>query len=558
MYLMFTILSLLLPTSSCNTLADSKLLGLGYDLLRANPEGGRFSTSGLDPGIKPTRQILQIDDTNRNFLIRVDNVTFCTNHTTYEYFSDAKTKQEFLLRDYVSSGDGDMLIRPYAFMAGSALDSVTKPNVITVAEITVCNRGRSRYVMPPAYPSLHKLNDEFIAAVCSLPTPYDPTVYSLFLKDWGTHVIVEVETGTKSVGQYEIAATRVAEELFKKYTDPPIWKVEIVKDDGTMAYLNMSNIPTSDFKTLTIGNQRKQLNVGRMGISEPIEFHLVSIARFLHDDFGTYGSIQHWDSICPILMNRTFAVTLVKHNLRRAMHTYPSTYRIMSTPSEITQVLSVPLMWPMGTFSLYQPVSGCPHANHWFKTGWRFYDNEDNSDANSWSLGHHLAGETHIKQNSKFYFCTQTSGNTGVYSRNWPAGNYCILKYGSCPTSFDEGYIHWDDENSGNGNAVNGILPYGTYGSDTDIYFCCRNDGHTADKIYLPIDKPFYLMRYTSGCQQVHGMVVSEEYFHFNDEKDSNKDSCHGDHPYDTGCNKDHTLYFCYYEIDRQGSYVFG
>ncbi|XP_076072781.1 uncharacterized protein LOC143044604 [Mytilus galloprovincialis] len=556
MHLIFAMLSLLLPTGSCNTLADSKLLGLGYDLLRANPEGGRFSTSGLDPGIKPTRQILQIDDTNRKFLIRVDNVTFCTNHTTYEYFSDAKTKQEYLLRDYVTSGDGDMLIRPYAFMAGSALDSATKPNDITIAEITVCNRGRSRYVMPPAYPSLHKLNGEFIAAVCSLPTSYDPTVYSQFLKDWGTHVIVEVETGTKIVGQYDIPAIKVAEELFKKYTDPPIWKVEIVKDDGTMAYFNTSNIPISDFKTLTTGNQPKQLNVGRIGISEPLEFHLVSIARFLNDDFWTNDNIQHWDSICSTMMNRNFSV--IKQNLLNAMNEYPSTYRIMSTPSEITHVISVPLMWPTGSFSLYQPVSGCPHSNKWFETGSRFYDNEDDSNGNSWSVGHHLAGDTHDKQNSKFFFCTQTSGNTGEYNRNWPIGNYCILKYGSCPNGFDEGYIHWDDENGGNGNAVNGILPYGTYNSDTDIYFCCRSDGHTADKIFLPIDKPFYLMRYTSGCQQVHGMVVREEYFHFNDEKDSNQDSCHGDHPYDTNCYKDHTLHFCYYEVDSQGSSAFG
>ncbi|CAC5392654.1 unnamed protein product [Mytilus coruscus] len=431
MYLIFTILCLLLPTGSCNTLADSKLLGLGYDLLKANPEGGRFSTSGLDPGVKPTRQILNIDDSNRNILIRVDNITFCNNHTTYEYFSDAKTKQEYLLRDYVTS----------------ALNSATKPNVITVAEITVCNRGRSRYVMPPAYPSLHKLSDEFIAAVCSLPTSYDPTVYSQFLKDWGTHVVVEVETGTKTVGQYEIPATKVAEDLFKKYTHPPIWKVVIVKDDGTLAYLNTSNLLTSDLKTLTTGNQPKQLNVGRMGISEPLEFHLVSIARFLNDDFWTNDNIQHWDSICPTMMQRN--VSVIKQNLLKAMNEYPSSYHIMSAPS------------------------GCPHSHIWFETGWRYYDNEDDTGNNSWSSGHHLAGDTHSKRNCKFYFCTQMSRNTGIYQRNWPVGNYCILKYGTCPSGFDEGYIHWDDENS-NANSMSGTLPYGTYGTDTDIYFCCR------------------------------------------------------------------------------------
>lgn len=60
---------------------------------------------------------------------------------------------------------------------------------------------------------------------------------------------------------------------------------------------------------------------------------------------------------------------------------------------EITHVISVPLMWPTGSFSLYQPVSGCPHSNKWFETGSRFYDNEDDSNGNSWSVGHHLAGK---------------------------------------------------------------------------------------------------------------------------------------------------------------------
>lgn len=44
-----------------------------------------------------------------------------------------------------------------------------------------------------------------------------------------------------------------------------------------------------------------------------------------------------------------------------------------------------------------------------------------------------LAG-TLNKQDTKFYFCTHTSSMKGAYFRNWPAGNYCILKYGPCPT----------------------------------------------------------------------------------------------------------------------------
>ncbi|XP_063447316.1 uncharacterized protein LOC134726843 [Mytilus trossulus] len=554
MFLIFTTLSLLLPICSCNTLDDSKLLGLGYDLLRANPEGGRFSTSGLDPGIKPTRQILQIDDTNRKNVIRVDNVTSCKNHTTYEYFSDAKAKQEYLLQDYVTGGDGDMLIRPFAFMAGYALRDASKTNAITVDKITVCNRGRSRYAMPPAYPSYHKLNEEFVSAGCALPNSYDANTYNRFLKDWGTHVIIEVETGSKSVSQYDISAARVAEVLLKKYANPHIWKVVLVRDDGSMAYFNTSNLLAADLESLTTGVSPKSLIVGGIGISEPLEFHLMSIVRFFEDDFWRTETQQ--DGICPTIMHRN--VSMIKQNLLKALKEYPSFFSIMSTPSELTHTLSVPLIWPTGTFSLYKPVSGCPHSHTWFSSGWVSQDTEDTTKATSYSSGHHFFAGTPDTEYSKFSFCTHTSSMKGAYYRNWPAGNYCILKYGPCPTGFDEGYIHWDDENSGNDNSAGGTLPNGTYGHDTDIYYCCRSDGPIADKVFLPIDKPFYLMRYTSGCQKVYGMVVREEYFQFDDENTNNRDSCSGAHPYDTGCNNDHMLYFCYYEVDRQNPAVFG
>lgn len=98
-----------------------------------------------------------------------------------------------------------------------------------------------------------------------------------------------------------------------------------------MAYLNTSNLLTSDLKMLITGTHQNQLNVGRMGISEPLEFHLVSIARFLNDDFWANDNIQHWDSICPTMMQRNISV--IKQNLLKAMNEYPSTYHIISAPS---------------------------------------------------------------------------------------------------------------------------------------------------------------------------------------------------------------------------------
>lgn len=76
-----------------------------------------------------------------------------------------------------------------------------------------------------------------------------------------------------------------------------------------------------------------------------------------------------------------------------------------------------------------------------------------------------------------------------------------------------------------------------------------RQDGHPNTEILLPIDKPFYLQRFTSECQQVLGMRVQQEFIFFDDEDSANKDKCGGSHPYaDSGCDHGNVrLYFCYY-----------
>jgi hypothetical protein len=79
--------------------------------------------------------------------------------------------------------------------------------------------------------------------------------------------------------------------------------------------------------------------------------------------------------------------------------------------------------------------------------------------------------------------------------------------------------------------------------------FVSRQDEHIQTKILMPIDKPFYLLRYTSGCQQVLGMQVAEEVLFFDDEDGANSDKCGGAHPYlDSGCNHANVrMHFCYY-----------
>ena len=57
----------------------------------------------------------------------------------------------------------------------------------------------------------------------------------------------------------------------------------------------------------------------------------------------------------------------------------------------------------------------------------------------------------------------------------WPSGSYCILRRGStCPSGFSNGWRKWDDEDIANHNAQSGVLPDGSYDSNTEIRFCCK------------------------------------------------------------------------------------
>lgn len=57
---------------------------------------------------------------------------------------------------------------------------------VYIDEITLCNKGRSRYMSGLAHSHKFNIGDEFAATVCSLPTTYDQSTYMKFLQDWGT------------------------------------------------------------------------------------------------------------------------------------------------------------------------------------------------------------------------------------------------------------------------------------------------------------------------------------------------------------------------------------
>ncbi|XP_069122411.1 uncharacterized protein [Argopecten irradians] len=198
--------------------------------------------------------------------------------------------------------------------------------------------------------------------------------------------------------------------------------------------------------------------------------------------------------------------------------------------------------WPSGTYSLLQPTNGCPSQ---FTTGYRSWRPERTGQS-TFSQNPNLQGyanQTHIE----WHFCTKA---TGSGSSAWPVGDYCVMrKGGTCPSGFTMGMITFDEEDSAPSGRSQGtgVLPDGNYGSNTDLYFCCKSDGSVAVETTFPVSTPFILFRYSSSsCQLVSGMTVEPGYTFFDSEPNGNIDNSEGEVPY-TSTPPTWYIYHCYY-----------
>ena len=103
----------------CHALRDSPkglhFVGVGYNLLKGNPEGGEVSNGGVDPGLLFTRKIFKLTWSENK--VTVDNkynipdqVSFaprasCVISNKKEVFSGSKSYQEKLNADVDVSGE---------------------------------------------------------------------------------------------------------------------------------------------------------------------------------------------------------------------------------------------------------------------------------------------------------------------------------------------------------------------------------------------------------------------------------------------------------------------
>ncbi|XP_078338770.1 uncharacterized protein LOC111101591 isoform X2 [Crassostrea virginica] len=528
---------------NARTTSDDLYLGVGYNLIRGNPDGGEWAKLGQDPGLQLTRNVLETSVDGSSYVKRTAYPQ-CTHMASTALFYDPDSYQDYLLHYISITESGTSAVSTYAFSASPLYQDI-KQRMLTQHdvfrdEITSCTSEHARYVLPVVPTERNLVTNEFAHDACGLPLAYDATSHKSFIDRWGTHVTMEVDLGSRNVSRYRLSVADLAAYLLETgHNGASVLKAEPLYGYGSLVQLNMSHMHHSDFPKLQHGSHLTDFSTGSPTLA-PISWSMIPISDVMDDKYWRVMGDLTDSGIC-----KEINLTVWKANLQRAQGEYATSIS-GETPTSLE--IKLPVTWPSGTYGLYMPVSGCPTDPARFQTGYVTQDTEDRSNSNQWTAGIHMQGPmSHGAITTRF--CVRQTPETNDYNRAWPRGNYCIAKKGNCPSGFASGYLHWDDEDVGNDNHHGGVLPDGTFSSNTDIHYCCRQDGHPNTEILLPIDKPFYLQRFTSECQQVLGMRVQQEFIFFDDEDSANKDKCGGSHPYaDSGCDHGNVrLYFCYY-----------
>ena len=103
--------------------------------------------------------------------------------------------------------------------------------------------------------------------------------------------------------------------------------------------------------------------------------------------------------------------------------------------------LQIPVTWPLGTYGLPMPTSGCQKGSGfpWHK-GYRYHDTENKRGGNSWSKPFHISGP--VWRNDMYQkFCMKTQERGTSYDMDWPSGQYCLFKKGTCQKGRPEHFL---------------------------------------------------------------------------------------------------------------------
>ncbi|XP_072041238.1 uncharacterized protein [Amphiura filiformis] len=510
-------------------------LGVGYNILKGNPEGGDIANGGVDPGLLTTRKIFKLtyDENNMSdggkYLVP-DEAVFtpresCVSKKNQEVFYGTKSYQEKV--------GVDVGVSRYEEAQGG-IDTYRK---VSYEEKTVCNKGQARYQTELAIHDKYPLNGGFVAAACRLRRDYDENSYMSFLEDWGTHIVSQVDVGTKVTDRYEEEQTEFVHYAMKEIS------ISVSAEYGVQSKIRASLFCKQELTSeMKFGHQTHTYTSGSDDMHEPIGLFLLGMHEVFDADYWELINQYVRDGLCSSswIIDRD----TIQANVLSSIQGYAEWKN--ANPSD-DPIVEIPVTWPYGTYGVPQPYPGCPNTHFQWAQGLRFHDTENNMSDNTWSNPCHLAG-AEMKDNMYHYFCLKTRDEEDIYKWSWPPGMYCIFQKGACPDGMDPGWVYWDDEDFHNDNYITGELPDGTYNQNTKIEFCCQTSGSASNTIYLPVDDSFFLFKYNHQCQQVHGMNYTEECFRWDTQNRRNNDDHGGAHPYRGHTSNGVVLEYCYYE----------
>ncbi|XP_038057967.1 uncharacterized protein LOC119729473 [Patiria miniata] len=534
-------------------------IGIGYDLLRANPDGGEIDNAGVDPGLKVTSRVLaytfndgntspsgipipdQIEFVPRQSCVQKSQKRMYTGGNSYQNkFSKSVTSTSGIsipgiFQSAFSKSDRFSEVEEGAFNYGKVYYEINEN----------CNYGEARYLLSLAYDAQFPLRNSFVVDSCKLPIAYSAQEYHDLIEKYGTHIVVKVHVGTREVTRYSEDTSDVV-----KYASTTVGDSISSSTGLTIKGVSLSAGLEMDQEKFTSSGQSEgaftrqdyHFTLGSETSPEPILVDLFELHRVYHTDFWTLRDeyVQTYTSCTDDWMDN---LAQIQANMQNALTDHP---QWINSKVPIDPVMRIPITWPEGTYALPGATDGsCPHAAGFlFQKGFLRQYGRPNVQPNPPEASKWPGGilPPH-KDNWKHNFCSKTVAVADTYRWGWPQGKYCIFQKGACPAGMvGGGRLFFDYRTSPGWNNKFGELP------DRPGYklaFCCKTDGDHWTPIRLPTEDPFFLLRRGGRCQEVEGMTVRELSFSF---RNYNQGTAEGTVPDNDKSGDRMKLIYCYYK----------
>ncbi|CAG2218186.1 unnamed protein product [Mytilus edulis] len=522
---MYKILVAVIALLSNLAIGNGEVIGRGYNIVLGNPDGVNPLSGGSDPGILD-KKILETEGELDSQAVISELADSCKMSESVEWYHDRKSYQTKLQHSIETSGTlCNFALKKNAFVGSThyrylSQHTFAEYNVVQERAET-CSYGKERYAMDIVDCKHFTVGDSFAAAVCDLSPTYKKNEYLDFLRTWGTHVIVEAEMGIKTIKRSQVKDVDLFVYLLDKVPE------SIMEKDYTRV-VKFDVFASSPYYKISLGNETDTLIVGTKDEPEPIGLRMMSIDTIFQTKF--------WSNMDNLI-------------LRNICSESTSIDDVLSKRSLIIQAQNdlVNSEWPRGTYGFVQVKKTIPRSV--------LEESAEKDMCNG--LLKKVTQKTSSESRLLLKFCGRYDVSPTRYELEWPRGNYCLFKQGECPSGFGEGSVAWALDPTRK-SFTGSYYPDGIYSSpDVTMFFCCRNDSDVNQSIFLPKDRPFYLLRNDGSmeCQNVSGMTSQKEYITWDTNNlvkpyTRSNQYLKGAHPkVDQTDDRDITMHFCYYSV---------